>query len=210
MNGGWGGWAKATPGSKDFSGFAGVLSCLSRRLWRGPFVLPVASTSHHPDWREALCGRGGAARSPGAKSPGGGAHSLPGAPEAETLGGGKACEATRPRGWDGKGQRRPALRRGWPQGDEDDRGGGAGGTLAYLLRSRPRVRREPADRLTSGYRETLSCFCCCRRRRRLLSRGTETPNFRRRRRRLARQMGVTWDLLGRACATLFFCPNPLR
>ena len=63
--------------------------------------------------------------------------------------------------------------------------------------------REPAVRLTSGYQETLSCFC----RDNHLPRGAETPNFRRWRRRLARQMGVTCDCLGRACATLFFNPN---
>lgn len=78
-------------------------------------------------------------------------------------------------------------------------------TPVYLPHSSPRVHRKPADRLTSGYQETLSCFCRDRR----LSSGAKTPNFRRRRRRLARQMGVTCDRLGRACATLLLSPNPL-
>lgn len=52
------------------------------------------------------------------------------------------------------------------------------------------VRPKPGA-LTSGYPETLSCFCRDRRRPR------QTPNFRRRRgrrrrRRLSGQMGVTW------------------
>lgn len=46
--------------------------------------------------------------------------------------------------------------------------------------------------------------CVCR-----LSRGADTPNFRRRWRRLARQMGVTCDRLGRACATLLFSRHRL-
>lgn len=76
-------------------------------------------------------------------------------------------------------------------------------TLPYLPHSWPRVQRKPADRLTSGYQRTLRSFCRDRR----LPRDAETTNFRRRRRRLARQMGVTCDRLGRACATLFFGPQ---
>lgn len=122
---------------------------------------------------------------------------------------GRGVRGSQTQGWDRWGESDPALRRGWPKGSADaggaTAGGGAGGTLAYLPHSWPRVRREPADRLTSGYQETLSCFCRDRR----LLRGAESPNFRRRRRRLSRQMGVTCDCLGRACATLLFSSNGL-
>lgn len=110
-------------------------------------------------------------------------------------------------GWDRKGENRLALQKGWQKGGEDARGATAGAgtvrTLPYLPHSWPRVQRKPADRLTSGYQRTLRSFCRDRR----LPRDAETTNFRRRRRRLARQMGVTCDRLGRACATLFFGPQ---
>lgn len=137
------------------------------------------------------------------------AHSLPGAPRTETRGVGRGVRGNDPEGGTGRGR---SVRLAGGAGSSAARTPGAQqraaepvGKLAYLPHSWQRVRREPVDRLTSGYPGTLSCFC----RHRRLSRGAETANFRRRRRRLARQMGVTWDRLGRACATLLFCSNRL-
>lgn len=81
----------------------------------------------------------------------------------------------------GRKDSRP-LSAGAGRGGED---AGPWRMLTYLAAARPRVLLQPAGRLTSGYPETLSCFCGGRRRP-----AAQTPNFRRRR-CLSRQMGVT-------------------
>lgn len=139
----------------------------------------------------------------------GAAHCLSGAQGAGTNGVGRGVRGNTTQGWDRILESQTALQRDWQKGMRTQaarqQAAGTIRTLAYLPQSWPRVQREPADRLTSGYQETLSCFCCDRR----LLYSAETPNFRRRRRRLVRQMGVTCDCLGRACATLLFHPNGL-
>lgn len=101
----------------------------------------------------------------------------------------------------------PALRRGWQKGGEDARGatarGGDVGKLAYLPHSWPTVQHEPENRHIRVSGKSRFCRDC------RLSPGADTPNFRRRRRRLARQMGVTCDRRGRACATLLFSRHRL-
>lgn len=108
----------------------------------------------------------------------------------------------------GEGENRPALRKGWQKGREDAGGTTVGGgdvrkaTVPSLLLAEGPIRASgsPHIRVSGDSR-----FCRDRR----LSRGADTPNFRRRRRRLARQMGVTCDRLRRACATLLFSRNRL-
>lgn len=101
---------------------------------------------------------------------------------------------------DGREEQRSALRQGWERVAKTQ---DCGGVLTYLPAARPGVLLQPTGRLTSGYPETLSCFCSGRRRP-----AAQTPNFRRRR-RLSRQMGVTWGRRGCACAALVFGPKPL-
>lgn len=105
--------------------------------------------------------------------------------------------AARSRDPRGRGVRQPTGR----AGREDSRPPPAGGGRAWRGRggrggcSRTFPRRgpaatEPAGRLTSGYPETLSCFCRGRRRP-----AAQTPNFRRRRRRLPSDgsyLGPSW------------------